>query len=201
MAQTPPPQARQVQMQPFRNNPPFTHPLRLRCRPFHGLGPTNEKVTNFCTLDTLFPKNPPSFTSKTPSFPTLGSEPSVSQAIQSATCCLPKIRTTTGCENVAKSVFKDFPHLERLESSVDVDNGGSQRVLEKVGFQREGVRLKKYFVLKGKVIDLVIFSLLSIDNIQQICRGMMNSGFWGVLAKILLGLLLTNGQLRWNSKI
>ena len=50
--------------------------------------------------------------------------------------------------------------MERLEAIVDVENVGSQRVLEKAGFQREGV-LRKYMILKGKTRDLVIFSLLS----------------------------------------
>ncbi|KAM7488594.1 hypothetical protein LguiB_026078 [Lonicera macranthoides] len=60
------------------------------------------------------------------------------------------------------SVFKEWGHLERIEALVDVDNLGSQRVLEKVGFQREGV-LRKYLVVKGKVRDMMMFSLLSSD--------------------------------------
>nr|POE82950.1 hypothetical protein CFP56_14230 [Quercus suber] len=36
------------------------------------------------------------------------------------------------------------------------------RVLEKAGFQREGV-LRKYMTLKGKTRDLTMFSLLSAD--------------------------------------
>ena len=46
---------------------------------------------------------------------------------------------------------------------MDVDNKGSQRVLEKAGFVREGV-LRKYFLQKGRVRDMVIFSLLSTDS-------------------------------------
>ncbi|KAL4633587.1 hypothetical protein ACB092_04G132700 [Castanea dentata] len=49
-----------------------------------------------------------------------------------------------------------------LEAIVDAENVGSQRVLEKVGFQREGV-LRMYMILKGKTRDLVMFSLLSSD--------------------------------------
>ena len=58
---------------------------------------------------------------------------------------------------VVESVFKDWPHLERLEGLVDVDNLGSQKVLEKCGFVREGV-LRKFCLLKGKSRDMVIFS-------------------------------------------
>ncbi|GMN46723.1 hypothetical protein TIFTF001_015898 [Ficus carica] len=70
---------------------------------------------------------------------------------------------TQAVKMVAGTIFKEWPHLERLEALVDVENGGSQRVLEKAGFQREGV-LRKYVVLKGKTRDMVIFSLLSTDS-------------------------------------
>lgn len=63
---------------------------------------------------------------------------------------------------VASTIFVEWPHLERLEAFVDVDNPGSQRVLEKAGFQREGV-LRRYMLLKGWPRDMVIFSLLSTD--------------------------------------
>jgi len=58
--------------------------------------------------------------------------------------------------------FSEFSYLERLEALVDVDNVGSQRVLEKVGFQKEGV-LRKYVFFKGKSRDMIMFSLLSTD--------------------------------------
>ncbi|KAL4273413.1 hypothetical protein GQ457_13G026800 [Hibiscus cannabinus] len=64
---------------------------------------------------------------------------------------------------VAETIFDEWPHLERLEALVDVENLGSQRVLEKAGFQREGV-LRKYVVLKGRSRDMVMFSLLSTDH-------------------------------------
>ena len=40
-----------------------------------------------------------------------------------------------------------------------VENEASQRVLEKAGFQREGV-LKKFFFVKGESMDIVIFSVV-----------------------------------------
>jgi RimJ/RimL family protein N-acetyltransferase len=53
-------------------------------------------------------------------------------------------------------------HLERLEALVDVENIGSQRVLEKAGFQKEGV-LRKYLFMKGKSRDMIMFGILSTD--------------------------------------
>ncbi|XP_057958137.1 uncharacterized protein LOC131151004 [Malania oleifera] len=69
---------------------------------------------------------------------------------------------TWAVKMVASTIFREWPHLKRLEALVDVDNRGSQRVLEKAGFMREGV-LRKYFFLKGKTRDMVMFSLLSTD--------------------------------------
>ncbi|KAI8566281.1 hypothetical protein RHMOL_Rhmol02G0028000 [Rhododendron molle] len=46
---------------------------------------------------------------------------------------------TRAVKMVAAEIFTEWPHLVRLEGIVDVDNIGSQKVLEKAGFQREGV--------------------------------------------------------------
>ncbi|GLT35221.1 hypothetical protein SLA2020_096900 [Shorea laevis] len=65
---------------------------------------------------------------------------------------------------VAGSIFTEWLHLERLDALVDVENVRSRRVLEKAGFKREGVLRKlKYFVLKGRTRDMVMFSLLLTD--------------------------------------
>ncbi|OMP03996.1 hypothetical protein CCACVL1_02216 [Corchorus capsularis] len=69
---------------------------------------------------------------------------------------------TRAVKMVADTIFEEWPHLERLEALVDVENVGSQKVLEKAGFQKEGV-LRKYFIHKGKCRDRVMFSLLSTD--------------------------------------
>ncbi|KAJ4722490.1 Acetyltransferase (GNAT) domain protein [Melia azedarach] len=69
---------------------------------------------------------------------------------------------TQAVKMVASTIFDEWPHLERLEALVDVENGGSQRVLEKAGFKREGV-LRKYIISKGSTRDMVMFSLLSTD--------------------------------------
>ncbi|GMN46726.1 hypothetical protein TIFTF001_015901 [Ficus carica] len=60
---------------------------------------------------------------------------------------------------VANAIFMEWPHLERLQALVDVENGASQRVLEKAGFEREGI-LKKYYILKGKTRDMVMYSFI-----------------------------------------
>ncbi|CAN6582073.1 unnamed protein product [Malus baccata var. baccata] len=70
--------------------------------------------------------------------------------------------TTKAVEVAISQVFKDFPNLVRLQAFADVENKASQRVLEKAGFQKEGV-LRRYGYLKGNIKDLVIYSLLSTD--------------------------------------
>ncbi|RWR85377.1 Acetyltransf_3 domain-containing protein [Cinnamomum micranthum f. kanehirae] len=63
---------------------------------------------------------------------------------------------TVAVKMVINTIFSEWPHLERLEAIVDVDNLGSQRVLEKAGFLREGL-LRKYFIQKGRTRDALMF--------------------------------------------
>ncbi|KAI3894722.1 hypothetical protein MKX03_033371 [Papaver bracteatum] len=70
---------------------------------------------------------------------------------------------TLAVKMVTETIFKDWPHLERLEGFVDVENKGSQKVLEKAGFQKDGV-FRKYVILKGITRDMVIYSFLSTDH-------------------------------------
>lgn len=65
-------------------------------------------------------------------------------------------------KQVVKVAFSELGQLERVEALVDVLNVGSQRVLEKAGFQREGL-LRKYIIQKGRVRDMFMFSVLSTD--------------------------------------
>ncbi|WJX54635.1 hypothetical protein P8452_40496 [Trifolium repens] len=65
-------------------------------------------------------------------------------------------------KQVVKVAFSELTNLERLEAFVDVENVGSQRVLEKAGFQKEGV-LRKYLFLKGKSRDMIISSVIFTD--------------------------------------
>lgn len=70
---------------------------------------------------------------------------------------------TTRAVSVAVSqVFNDLPHVLRLQAFVQTQNIASQRVVEKIGFQREGL-LRKYTFLKGKISDVFVYSLLSSD--------------------------------------
>ncbi|KAF5177214.1 Acyl-CoA N-acyltransferases (NAT) superfamily protein [Thalictrum thalictroides] len=69
---------------------------------------------------------------------------------------------TKAVSMVVASIFEEWPHLERLEALVEVENIGSQKVLEKAGFKREGV-LRKYFILKGSTRDVVVYSFISTD--------------------------------------
>lgn len=57
--------------------------------------------------------------------------------------------------------FKDLD-VERIEAYVDPTNIGSQRVLEKNGFTKEGL-LKKSVVQKGTVKDRFLYSLLKFS--------------------------------------
>jgi len=70
---------------------------------------------------------------------------------------------THAVKQAVKAAFREFPHLERLQALVLVENGGSQRVLDKAGFQREGV-LRKYAIIKGKSRDMVSYSVLNNDS-------------------------------------
>ncbi len=52
--------------------------------------------------------------------------------------------------------------LERIEARCAVDNEASQRVLEKIGFVREGC-LRSYFRLHGRRVDNYLYSMLRED--------------------------------------
>ncbi|XP_074319109.1 uncharacterized protein LOC141656076 [Silene latifolia] len=69
---------------------------------------------------------------------------------------------TWAVKTLVSTTFEERPELERIEAFVDVENVGSMKVLEKVGFAREGV-LRKYFIIKGRVRDFVLFSFLRTD--------------------------------------
>ena len=56
--------------------------------------------------------------------------------------------------------------LERVEARCAVDNEASQRVLEKVGFAREGL-LRSYFRLHGKRVDNHLYAMLKTDWLAE----------------------------------
>lgn len=69
---------------------------------------------------------------------------------------------TAAVRMVVGSIFKEVEGLERVDALVDVTNIASQRVLEKVGFHKEGV-LRKYLIIKGSKRDMVMYSFISTD--------------------------------------
>lgn len=60
--------------------------------------------------------------------------------------------------------------LERVEARCAIENTGSQRVLEKNGFLREGL-LKGYFKLRGKRVDNYLYALLREDYYSRMTGG------------------------------
>uniref|UniRef100_A0A7N0V620 N-acetyltransferase domain-containing protein n=1 Tax=Kalanchoe fedtschenkoi TaxID=63787 RepID=A0A7N0V620_KALFE len=72
---------------------------------------------------------------------------------------------TSAVKIVVAESFKEQPHLRRIEAFVDVENVASQKVLEKAGFSKEGV-LREYLILKGRVRNMVLFSILSTDGVS-----------------------------------
>jgi ribosomal-protein-alanine N-acetyltransferase len=52
--------------------------------------------------------------------------------------------------------------LERVEARCAVDNIGSRKVLEAIGFHREGL-LRGYFVLRGQRVDNYLYAILRDD--------------------------------------
>jgi len=56
--------------------------------------------------------------------------------------------------------------LERIEARCAIENQGSQRVLEKNNFTREG-RLRGYFKLRGRRVDNFLYGLLRDDYLSR----------------------------------
>ena len=56
--------------------------------------------------------------------------------------------------------------LNRIEALVFPENLPSHRLLQKLGFQREGV-LREYEFLKGKFVDLTMYSLLRREQTKK----------------------------------
>jgi len=68
---------------------------------------------------------------------------------------------TEALEQMLADLFSNTA-LERLEARCAVGNTASQRVLEKVGFSREG-RLRRYFKLRGRRVDNYLYAILRED--------------------------------------
>ena len=70
--------------------------------------------------------------------------------------------TTRAVKMAISDGFREFPDLVRMQALVEVENKASQRVLEKIGFNKEGI-LRKHTFNKGAVRDMVMFGLLSSE--------------------------------------
>jgi [ribosomal protein S5]-alanine N-acetyltransferase len=62
---------------------------------------------------------------------------------------------------VIRCVFEEYA-VERLQAQVFVGNDASERVLQKLGFTREGV-LRSYIERRGRRWDIVMYSLLRAE--------------------------------------
>lgn len=69
---------------------------------------------------------------------------------------------------VLAEVFLGSP-LERVEARCAIENRASRRVLEKLGFRKEGL-LRGYFVLHGERVDNYLYGLLRRDYLAQTGR-------------------------------
>lgn len=57
-------------------------------------------------------------------------------------------------------------HLYRVEAKCSVENPASYKILEKVGFKKEGV-LREYFNIRGKRFDHYMYSFLRSEYINR----------------------------------
>ncbi|KAL9408117.1 hypothetical protein AB3S75_046628 [Citrus x aurantiifolia] len=71
---------------------------------------------------------------------------------------------TLALKMTVSKVFDEIPDLVRLHALVELENKASQRVLEKVGFVKEGL-LRKYGFCKGEIRDMFVYSFLSTDKL------------------------------------
>jgi ribosomal-protein-alanine N-acetyltransferase len=53
-------------------------------------------------------------------------------------------------------------NLYRIEARTMLDNIASQKLLEKVGFKKEGI-LRGYRIIRGEPIDVVLYSITRND--------------------------------------
>jgi len=74
----------------------------------------------------------------------------------------------TALAQVLAEVFLASP-LERVEARCAIENRASRRVLEKLGFRKEGL-LRGYFVLHGERVNNYLYALLRRDYLAQTGR-------------------------------
>ncbi|CAH8318743.1 unnamed protein product [Eruca vesicaria subsp. sativa] len=69
---------------------------------------------------------------------------------------------TVAVRMAVDQALEAFPVVVRIQAVVEVENIASQKVLEKVGFEKEGL-LKKYGCCKGVVRDMFLYSFVKDD--------------------------------------
>lgn len=69
---------------------------------------------------------------------------------------------TEAAQAVIDAAFATFAELNRIRAMADARNIGSQRVMEKVGMEREGV-LRQNRLIRGEFVDDVWYGLLRTE--------------------------------------
>lgn len=69
---------------------------------------------------------------------------------------------TAASKLVINQAFETYPKLRKIRAHTDARNAGSIRVLQKLGFSREGVLRSNQYV-KGEFVDEAIYGLLRED--------------------------------------
>ncbi|XP_031497558.1 uncharacterized protein LOC116262358 [Nymphaea colorata] len=67
---------------------------------------------------------------------------------------------TEALKMAVNAIFCGFPEIQRIDAVVIDWNVGSQKVLEKAGFVKEGL-LRKYRLKKGETLDMFVYSILA----------------------------------------
>ncbi|KAG6766129.1 hypothetical protein POTOM_030196 [Populus tomentosa] len=82
--------------------------------------------------------------------------------------------TTRALKMAISDGLRSFPDLVRLQARVDVENKASQRVLEKLGFLKEGV-LRKYMYLKARLLACILNIFLNLSKSSLLLAVFMDS--------------------------
>jgi RimJ/RimL family protein N-acetyltransferase len=87
-------------------------------------------------------------------------------------------------KQIAEYAFTTFPHLRKIYANVFDFNIGSQKVLQKAGFEREAI-LKQGAIKNGKVIDLHYYSLLKSEWRSKVSHRFFTQDDFPILEDLL----------------
>jgi orotate phosphoribosyltransferase len=79
---------------------------------------------------------------------------------------------TEAARLVVSAAFAAYPRLTRIQATADSRNHGSVRVMEKVGFRREGL-LRRQRVCRGELTDQMICAVLRDDWVSPPCADIL----------------------------